>query len=59
MTKNKGKKKRFDVVKAVKSAARNVVGTPPPTRRVEPPAKRKAGKPEKHKPTLGNLLGEE
>ncbi len=57
--KKKGKKKRFDVVKAVKSAARNVVGTPPPTRREEPTAKRKSGKPEKHKPTLGNLLLEE
>jgi len=59
MAKKKGKKKRFDVVKAVKSAARNVVGTPPPTRREEAPAQRKGAKPEKHKPTLGNLLSEE
>lgn len=55
----KGKKKRFDVVKAVKSAARNAVGTPPPTRREEPATKRKAGKADKHKPTLSNLLSEE
>jgi hypothetical protein len=59
MAKKASKKKRFDVVKAVKSAARNVVGTPPPTRREEPTAKRKAVKREKHKPTLGTLLGEE
>ncbi len=59
MAKKKGKKKQFDVVKAVKSAARNVVGMPPPTRREEDRARRKARKPEKHKPTLGNLLSEE
>ncbi len=59
MAKRKGKKKRFDVVKAVKSAARNVVGTPPPTRREMPTAKRKAAKMEKYRPTLGNLLSED
>ena len=55
----KKKKKRFDVVKAVKSAARNVVGTPPPTRRLEAAPKRGRAKQEKHKTTLGNLLSEE
>jgi hypothetical protein len=59
MAKKKGKKKRFDVVKAVKSAARQAVGTPPPTRRVEARPKRRATQPEKHKATLGNLLNEE
>ncbi len=53
------KKKGFDVVKAVKSAARNSLGTPPPTRREETNPKRRTGKAEKHKPTLGNLLAEE
>ncbi len=59
MAKKNGKNKRFDVVKAVKSAARHAVGAPPPTRREEPAATRKLSKPEKHKPTLGNLLSEE
>ncbi|MDT8066990.1 MAG: hypothetical protein ROO76_02365 [Terriglobia bacterium] len=54
----KRKKKGFDVVKAVKSAARKQVGTPPPTRREESSPKR-AGKPEKHKATLSNFLVEE
>ncbi len=59
MAKKNGKNKRFDVVKAVKSAARHAVGAPPPTRREDPAAKRRARKPEKHKSTLGNLLSEE
>jgi hypothetical protein len=58
MARKKGKK-RFDVVKAVKAAARAAVGTPPPTRRVEATPKRRATKQEKHKTTLSNLLGEE
>jgi hypothetical protein len=51
----KAKPKKFDVVAAVKAAARAKVGTPPPTRK-EPssPKRNKAG--EKHKPTLGRLL---
>jgi hypothetical protein len=59
MVRKKGKKKRFDVVKAVKSAARSAVGTPPPTKRVEAAPKRQLKRQDKHKPTLGNLLGEE
>ncbi len=59
MAKKKGQKKGFDVVKAVKSAARKAVGTPPPTRRVEALPKRRATQPQKYKSTLGNLLSEE
>lgn len=55
-----GKKKRetFDVVKAVKSASREAIGTVPPTRRAEvnPKKRPKTGK---HKPTLGELLGDD
>jgi hypothetical protein len=49
------KKKTFRAVDAVKAAAREHIGMPPPTRRV-PAKKKKAG--EKHKPTLGKLLSE-
>lgn len=52
----KRKKKTFSAAKAVKAAAREQVGTPPPTRLV--PDKKKAPA-EKHKPTLGRLLSEE
>jgi hypothetical protein len=51
----KKKLKKFRAVKAVKAAAREQVGTPPP-------AQVEAAKPrtrEKHKPTLGRLLAEE
>jgi len=51
----KRKKARFSAVKAVKAKARDVLGSPPPTRRKENPKKCKG---EKHKPTLGNLLAE-
>ncbi len=50
------KKKRprpFRAVTAVKSAAREQLGMPPPTRR--DPDLKKARR-EKHKPTLGKLL---
>ena len=52
------KAKGFSAVKAVKSLAREQVGTPPPTRResVEVKQARKAGK---HKPTFGQLLSED
>jgi hypothetical protein len=50
----KKKAKRFHVVTAVKELARERVGTPPAGQVV--PNKKK--KPEKHKPTLGKLLGE-
>jgi hypothetical protein len=48
--------KRFPVVEAVKAAAREHIGTPPPTRR--DPDKSKPAKP-KHKPTLSKLLSDE
>ncbi len=50
------KKKRpkpFRAVTAVKSAAREKIGMPPPTRR-DPDVKKERR--EKHKPTLGKLL---
>jgi len=46
--------KRFQAVKAVKAAARERIGSPPPTRR-QPPGKPRSA--EKHKATLGKLLG--
>jgi hypothetical protein len=49
------KKKRFQTVKVVKEMARERIGAPPPTRVV--PDRKKQIK-EKHKPTLGKLLGE-
>ncbi len=51
------KKKLFSAAKAVKSAAREQIGSPPPTRRV-PGLKEKKEK-ERHKATLGRLLSEE
>lgn len=50
------KKKRFRKVTAVKALARKVLGTTPPTR--TGPVKKKEKK-EKHKPTIGKMLGEE
>jgi hypothetical protein len=49
------KPKPFRAVKAVKSLARDTLGPPPPTSRL-PDAKKDQR--EKHKPTLGKLLGE-
>ncbi len=51
----KKKPKRFRAVTAVKELARERVGTPPAGKIV--PNKKKL--PEKHKPTLGKILGEE
>jgi hypothetical protein len=51
----KKKLKKFRVVTAVKELARERIGTPPPTQ-VVPDRKKRAQ--EKHKPTLGKLLGE-
>jgi hypothetical protein len=51
----KKKVKRFRAVAAVKALARERVGMPPPTQVV--PDRKKRTK-EKHKPTLGKLLGE-
>lgn len=51
----KKKKKHFRAVTAVKELARERVGSPP-VEKVVPNKKKKA---ERHKPTLGKLLGEE
>jgi hypothetical protein len=51
----KKKRKRFRAVTAVKEMARERSGMPPPTQVVPDRKKRKQ---EKHKPTLGKLLGE-
>ncbi|HZR30368.1 MAG TPA: hypothetical protein VFA76_00775 [Terriglobales bacterium] len=50
------RKQKFRAVKAVKAAAREHVGMPPPTRRVEQRIKKNL---EKHKPTLEKLLEDE
>jgi hypothetical protein len=50
---SKKKPKRFRAVQAVKELARERVGRPP-SEKVVP---NKRTKPEKHKPTLGTLLG--
>ncbi|MFZ0295541.1 MAG: hypothetical protein WAL52_18170 [Candidatus Sulfotelmatobacter sp.] len=50
----KKKVKRFQAVQAVKELARERIGAPPAAKLV--PHKKKS--PEKHKPTLGKLLGE-
>jgi len=49
----KKKKKTFKASTAVKSAARNVIGSPKPTIREVPKVRKSA---DKHKPTLGDLL---
>jgi hypothetical protein len=55
----KGKKQRFSATKAVKAAARNVLGMPTPTK-VVPDAKTKAARRlKKHKPNLEELLEED
>jgi len=46
----------FRADKAVKAAAREAIGMPPPTRAVPEKTKEKR---EKHKPTLGKLLQSE
>ena len=52
----KKKIKPFRAVTAVKALARDVVGTPPPTRRAESTNRPKR---DKHKTTLGKLLAED
>jgi len=49
----KAKKKTFRAATAVKAAARNVIGSPRPTRQVTPKTEKSQ---EKHKPTLSDLL---
>jgi len=50
------KPRKFRAVQAVKAAAREQVGAPPPTRR-HPDRKKPAQ--QKHKPTLGDMLAED
>jgi hypothetical protein len=52
----KKKPRKFRAVQAVKAAAREQIGTPPPTRREA--ARKKQAQP-KHKPSLGDLLADE
>jgi len=49
------KKRTFSIVKAVKSNARDRVGSPPPERVLPDPKQKSAAKP-KHKQTLSDLL---
>lgn len=51
------KPKPFRAASAVKAAAREAIGTPPPTR-AEPGDKKRKSKAGKHKPTLSKLLGD-
>ena len=51
------KPKPFRAAAAVKAAAREAIGTPPPTR-AAPSDKKRKGKTEKHKPTLSRLIGD-
>ncbi|MGA8153508.1 MAG: hypothetical protein WB952_21330 [Terriglobales bacterium] len=50
----KKKPKRFRAVEAVKALARERIGAPPPSQVVIDRTRKK----EKHKPTLGKLLGD-
>lgn len=49
------KARKFSAASAVKAMARDVLGTPPPTR---PEENKKRNKKPKHKPTLGKLLAD-
>jgi hypothetical protein len=53
----KKKRKRFSAVKEVKAMARERVGIPP-VERVVPDRKKKTKDNEKHKPTMGKILGD-
>ena len=57
MAARKRKLKIFKASTAVKAAAREAIGTPPPTR-AEPNDKRRKQSKEKHKPKLEDLLNE-
>lgn len=50
------KKDKFDVTKAVKAAAREHVGTVPPTRAVPDAKSRQQKRAVKHKPKLSELI---
>lgn len=51
------RKKKFNATKAVKSLAREAIGSPPPVQRI--PTLKESRKEDKHKPTLGKLLADE
>jgi hypothetical protein len=51
----KKKLKKFRATSVVKAASRAVLGTPPPVRRAE---NKKHARKDKHKPSLGKLLGD-
>jgi len=51
------RKKKFSAMKAVKSLAREAIGSPPPAHPM--PSLKQSRKEQKHKPTLGKLLAEE
>ena len=51
------KKKKFSATKAVKSLARETIGSPPPVQRI--PTLKESRREEKHKPTLGRMLADE
>ena len=51
----KAKKRAFSIVKAVKSNARDRVGSPPPERVLPDPRQKLAARP-KHRETLADLL---
>ncbi|WP_260706294.1 hypothetical protein [Edaphobacter flagellatus] len=53
---SKAKKQVFSAVKAVKSNARDRVGTPPAERVIPDPKQKRTDKP-KHKETLADLIG--
>ena len=52
----KRKQRKLSATTLVKSAAREQLGMPPPTRRAPDPTKSDR---QKHRPTLGKLLSEE
>lgn len=52
----KKKPKKFRAVKVIKEVARQRIGSPPPTSRLN--SNKRSGT-EKHKPTLGRLISEE
>jgi hypothetical protein len=58
MTAKRRKPKPFKAASAVKAAAREKIGTPPPTR-AEPATKKTKSQKPKHKPTLGDLLADQ
>jgi len=57
MPSKRSRPKPFKATLAVKAAARQKIGTPPPTR-AEPSAKKRIDHPPRHKTTLEKLLRE-